>query len=236
MKKKYLTCLIFLAVGSLFASSALLAQVPKSDLWKNKILYAGGSAGLGPIMGNAGIALGGNINPLQLDWQMTRFLALGSGFDLYLAPKTKHTALKQTDPGSGIMETYVGMEARMLFPLQLRLTFRPGVFSFELGGGIYAAPVRIITMVERTNDNGYTVSESYGKNLFSAERSNPFGFIASGSFGFKAGQGILFLDVGYLRDFSEVTIKFNDEKIGKHLWNMLAINIGYKYGFFNRGT
>ena len=233
MKKRYFGCLIFLVMGITFTSSDLFAQVPESDLWKNKILYVGGSAGLGPIMGQGGTNLGGNLSPLKLDWQMTRFLSLGTGLNFYFAPKAKHTALKQTDPGSGILETYTGMETHIIFPLLLQFAYRPGVFSIEIGGGIYVAPVTMNTMVERTNDNGYTFSESYGKNLFSAERNNPFGFVASGSFGVKVGQGILFMDLNFMRDFSEITVKFNDEKIGRHLWNMLALNIGYKYGFFN---
>ena len=90
------------------------------------------------------------------------------------------------------------------------------------------------TTVERTNDNGYTVGEGYGKNLFTADHDNLFGFIVSGSFGVKAGKGILFLDLSYLRDFSELTVNFKGEKIGQHLWNLFAVNIGYKHGFFAR--
>lgn len=230
MKKICFICvLVFLATGSIFA------QVPQSDMWKNKILYVGGSGGLGPIMGPDGISLGGNLSPIQLNWQITNFLALGSGLNFYFGPKTKHTALKQTDPASGIMETYGGMETHIVFPLLVEFTYRPRIFSIEIGGGLYAAPVAINTTVERTNDNGYTVSEGYGKNLFRASRNNPFGFIVSGSFGVKIGQGILFLDVNYLRDFSEITVKFSDdEKTGSHLWNMATFGIGYKYGFFNR--
>ena len=40
------------------------------------------------------------------------------------------------------------------------------------------------------------------------------------------------MNMRYLRDFSEVTVKFKDDKTGSHLWNMIGFNIGYKYGFF----
>ena len=213
-------------------TAGVFAQVPQSELWKNKILYLGISGGLGPIWEPDGSVLGGNISPLQLDWQMTKFLALGTGLNFYFSPKTKYTAPKQTDPDSGILETYGGMETHIVFPLTLEFTYRPGIFSIEAGGGLYVAPVTINTTVERTNDNAYTTSEAYGRNLFSIDRGNPFGFLVSGSFGARVGQGILFFDVRYLRDFSELTVKFNDKKIGDHLWNMLAFNIGYKYGFF----
>ena len=133
------------------------------------------------------------------------------------------------------MKTYGGMEAHILFPLQLKYTLRPGIFSVELGAGAYAAPVAINTSVERTNDNGYIVSEGYGKKLFSSERKTPFGFCASGVFGAKVWQGILFLDVSYFRDFSETTVFFNDQKAGHHLWNTFVFQIGYKYGFFGAG-
>jgi hypothetical protein len=214
-------------------TGSIFAQVPESELWKNKILYIGGSFGLGPVTGPDGTVLGGNLSPIQLDWQITKFFSLGSGLNFYFAPKIKYTALKQTDPDSGILETYAGMETHILFPLLLQFTYRPGIFSIELGGGLYAAPVVMNTTVERTNDNGYVVGEAYGKNLFSVDRNNPFGFVVSGSFGVKVGQGILFLDLSYLRDFSDITIKFKDEKAGHHLWNMFAVNIGFKYGFFD---
>ena len=215
------------------ATASVFAEVPQDELWKNKVLYIGGSVGLGPVFGPDGTVLGGALSPLQIDWQMTRFLSLGTGLNFYFSPQGEYNAPKQTDPGSGIKETYGGMETHILFPLLLKYTYRPGIFSFEIGGGAYVAPAVMNTTVKRTNDNGYTVSEGYGKNLFSAGRNNPFGFVAAGSFGVKVWQGILFLDVRYLMDFSETTVKFNGEKIGSHNWNMLAFSIGYKYGFFN---
>ena len=225
MKKPGIVCVILFVSGSIFAQTQ-----QDSDF----LIYIGGKAGLGPVFGQDGTVLGGNISPLQIDWQMTEFLGLGTGMGFYFAPVIKHTAPKQTDPGSGIMETYVGMETHIVFPLVLHYTYRPGILSFELGGGLYVAPVVMNTSVERTNDNGYTVGEGYGKNLFSAEKDNPFGFIVSGSCGVKIGRGIIFFDTSYLRDFSEVTVKFKDEKAGHHLWNMLAFNIGYKHGFFSK--
>jgi hypothetical protein len=220
MKKRNVICILFFVAGSIFA------QTPQ--------LYIGGKAGLGPVFGSDGTVLGGNINPIQIDWQINKFLALGTGMGFYFGPETKYTAPQQTDPGSGIMETYSGMETHMVFPLFLKATFRPSVFLIELGGGVYVAPVLMNTRVERTNENGYTVAEGYGKNLFSAKANNPFGFSASGSFGVKVGRGIIFLDLSYLRDFSEVTVIFNDEKIGNHIWNILAINIGYKHGLLSK--
>ena len=233
MKERYLACLFFMAAGFVAVPSALSAQVPQGEQWKNKVLYAGGSFGLGPIMGPDGTILGGNLNPLQLDWQITGFFSIGSGLHFYFAPQSKYTAVKQTDPDSGILETYAGMETHIVFPLLMALTFRPGNFSVEIGGGPYVAPVAMNTTVERTNDNGYTVAEAYGKNLFTADRNNPFGFFATGSFGIKAGQGILFLDLRYLRDFSQITVQFKDSVIGQHLWSIFSVNVGYKYGFFN---
>ena len=230
MKKRVyiLTFLMIALTGSLFA------QISQEDIWKNKRLYLGGSFGLGPIIGSDGTVLGGNLSPLQLNWQMTKYLSLGTGLNFYFGPQTKYTALKQTDPSSGMLETYSGMETHIVFPLVLEATFRPNIFSTEFGGGLYIAPVVMNTTVERTNDNGYTISEGYGKNLFTADSSNPFGFIATSSFGVKVGQGILFLNMRYLRDFSEVTIKFKDENIGRHLWHTVGFNIGYKYGFFSK--
>jgi hypothetical protein len=222
-----LICLLFAFTGKTFG------QASDSDLWKNKVLYVGGSWGLGPIIGPDGTVLGGNLTPVQLDWQMTKFLALETKMSFYFGPQAKHTASKETDPGSGITEIYSGTETHIVFPLLLKLTLKPGIFSFDLGGGFYVAPAVMNTAVERTNDNGYTVSEAYGKNLFKLERDNPFGLIAAGSAGVKAGQGILFLDVSYLRDFSRTTIKFKDKNIGQHLWNTLAIDIGFKYGFLD---
>ncbi|MCL2138262.1 MAG: hypothetical protein FWH41_01895 [Treponema sp.] len=227
--KKIITAFILAAA----AAGSVLAQVPQEDLWKNKALYAGASAGLGAILGPDGTVLGGSLSPLRLDWQAAKYFSLGTGLNFYFAPRSKYTAPKQTDPESGIMETYAGMETHILFPLLFNFTYRPGIFSVEIGGGPYVAPVTMNTTVERTNDNGYTVNEGYGKNLFTAESGNPFGFIVNGSFGVNVGRGILFLDIGYLRDFSRTTVKFKDEKIGDHLWNILAFNIGYKYGFFN---
>ena len=227
MKKAFLVFAIFIAVGSVYA------QVPNDDLWKNKVLYIGLSGGLGAVMGEDGTVLGGKLSPLQLDVQVTKYLAIGSAIDFYFGPKTRYTAPKQTDPDSGIMETYSGMETHILFPLLVQATWKPGIFSLGLGGGIYAAPVTMNTTVERTNDNGYTVSEGYGKRLFSVEKRNPLGFTVSGSFGVKAGPGIFFLNASYLRDFAEVSVKFNDINTGSHLWSMLSFNLGYKYGFIN---
>ncbi|WP_010253458.1 hypothetical protein [Treponema primitia] len=220
MKACIIACILLLVTGNIFAQSPQL--------------YIGGKAGLGLITGQGGAVLGGNLNPIQLDWQMTKFFVLGTGMGFYFAPQTNQTALKQTDPGSGIMETYAGMETHMVFPLILKANFKPSIFSVEFGGGLYVSPVLMNTTVEKTNNNGYTVSEAYGKKLFSVDHPNPFGLIASGSFGVKIGKGILFLDLSYLRDFSEVTVKFNDENIGHHLWNMLAANIGYKHGILSK--
>ncbi|MCL2138047.1 MAG: hypothetical protein FWH41_00775 [Treponema sp.] len=227
--KRRISLFIFIAIT---VSGSIFAETVQDELWKNKILYLSGSFGLGPIMGPDVTALGGSLNPVQIDWQVTRWLSVGTGINFYFGPQAKYTAPKQTDPNSGIMETYSGVETHILFPLLLKYTLRPKIFSIEIGGGVYAAPVVMSTMVERTNDNGYTTSEAYGKKLFSAKGNNPFGFIVSGGFGVKAGQGIIFMDLRYLRDFSEVTIKFKDEKIGSHLWNMIAVNVGYKIGFF----
>jgi hypothetical protein len=130
------------------------------------------------------------------------------------------------------METYSGMETHIVFPVLLKTIFKKGIYSIELGGGPYVAPVVMNTTVERTNDNGYTVSEGYGKKLFSVAQKNPFGFSVSGGLGITVGRGILFWEISYLMDFSEVTVKFKNEIIGRHHWNMLAFNIGYKYGFF----
>ena len=222
--------LVLLAVS---IAGSIFAQIPQEDLWKNKRLYLGGSFGLGPIMGSDGTVLGGNLTPLQLNWQMAKYLSLGTGLNFYFGPQTKYAAPKQTDPNSGILETYSGMETLIIFPLLIEWTLRPNNFSIEFGGGLYVSPVVMNTTLERTNDNGHTISEGYGKNLFTAGRNNPFGFIATSSFGVKIGRGILFLNVRYLRDFSEITVKFNDIKIGSHLWNMIRFNIGYKYGFFS---
>jgi len=220
MKKRIIACILFLAASTIFA------QIPQ--------LYIGGQAGLGPIMGPNGTVLSGNLNPIKLSWQVIQHLALETGMGFYFGPETKYTALKQTDPDSGIMETYSGMETHLIFPLLVKATFRPGIFLLEFGGGAYVAPVLMNTRVERTNDNGYTVAEGYGKNLFSVNSNNPFGFIVSTGFGVRIGRGVIFLDIGYLRDFSEVTVKFKDEEIGNHLWNIHAINIGYKHGFLSK--
>lgn len=225
--KKYFVCIFFMLASTIFGQTSQL------DHWKNKMLYVGGSWGLGPTTGPDGIILGGNLNPVQFDWQMTKFFALRTGLNFYFSPQIRHTAPKATEPDSGIIETYAGTEAHIVFPLLLKLTLRPGIFSFDAGGGFYASPVSMNTTIEHTNDNGYTIAEAYGKNLFSVDSANPFGFIVGGSAGVTVGQGILFLDVSYLSDFSEVTIKFNDENIGRHLWNTMAIDIGFKYGFFN---
>ena len=210
---------MFLTAGSIFA------YTPQ--------FYVGGRVGMGPVFGSDGTVLGGNLNPIQFDWQVTRFLALGTGIGFYFDPGKKYTALRQTDLNAGITETYSNMEIHMVFPLLVKATFGFGIFLFEFGGGVYAAPVLMSTMVERTNDNGYTIAESYGKNLFSSEINVPFGVISSGIFGVRVGRGVIFLDLSYLRDFSEVTVKFNDEKIGNHLWNTFAVNIGYKHGFLS---
>ena len=220
MKKDAVACILFFAVGSIFA--------------QNSQLYIGGKAGLGPVFGSGGTVLGGNLSLFLVDWQITDFLAIGSGLNFYFTPETKYTAPQQTNPGSGIMETYACMETHILFPVILKYTYRPDIFSLEFGGGLYVAPVVMNTTVERTNDNGYTVGEGYGKNLFFAEQHNPFGFVVTGSFGVKIGKGIIFSDISYLRDFSEITVKFKDVKLGNHLWNILAFNVGYKHGFFQR--
>jgi len=217
MKAKILTIFLFLAAGNIFA------QTPQ--------LYIGGRAGMGPIFGSDGTVLGGNLNPIQVNWQVTEFLALETGMGFYFGPETKYTALKQTDPNAGIFETYSGMETHMVFPLLGKATFNSGIFLYEFGGGIYVAPVLMNTRVERTNENGYSVAESYGKNLFSAEINTPFGVMVSCTFGVKVGRGVIFMDLGYLRDFSEVTVKFNEEKIGNHLCSTFTVNIGYKHGF-----
>jgi len=224
---------VFVLVFMIAMTGSIFAQVLPDDLWKSKRLYIGGSFGLGPIIGSDGTVLGGNLSPLQVNWQMTKLLALGTGMNFYFGPQSKYTAPKQTDPNSGLLETYNGMETHIIFPLLLEATFRPSIFSIEFGGGLYVAPVVMNTTVERTNDNGYTISEGYGKNLFTSDSNNPFGFIVTSSFGVKVGKGILFLNMRYLRDFSEVTVKFNNQKIGSHLWNMVGFNIGYKYGFFS---
>ena len=226
--KKYILVIVLCTIT---AMGKIFAQVPQEELWKNKVFYVGGSAGLGPIFGPDGTVLGGNLSLPQFNWQIKPFLALGTGLNFYFAPKTYYTAPKQTDPDSGILETYAGLETHILFPLFLEFTYRPSIFSIEVGGGLYAAHVTMNTTVERTNDNGYTVSEGYGKDLFKAERNNPFGFIARAGFGVNVGPGILFLDTRYLLDFSEITVKFRDEKAGYHHWNMLAFNLGYTYGF-----
>ena len=220
MKKNYFVFLFVFAAGICFAQS------PR--------FYIGGRAGLGPVMGNDGTSVGGNLNPLQFDWQINKYLVLETGLGFYFSPQMKHTALKQTDTASGLMETYAGMETHIVFPLLLKAGFRPGIFSIELGGGLYAAPVAMNTTVERTNNNGFTVSEAYGKKLFSARRNNPFGFAASASLGVKAGRGIIFFDLSWLREFSELSVYFNDHFLGSHLWNIFAFNIGFKYGFFSK--
>ena len=99
--KKGISIFILVAIA---AMGSVDAQVPQNELWKNKVLYVGGSWGLGPIFGPDGTVLGGNLSPIQLDWQMTKFLSFGAGLHFYFGPQINHTAPKQTNPGSGIME------------------------------------------------------------------------------------------------------------------------------------
>ncbi|MCL2879941.1 MAG: hypothetical protein FWF29_06840, partial [Treponema sp.] len=110
MKKASVLIFLLCMAGSVFA------QVPR--------IYIGGRAGMGPVFGQDGTVLGGNLNPVQFDWQIAKFLALGTGIGFYFGPETKHNAPQQTDPGSGIIETYSGTETHMVFPLVVKATFR----------------------------------------------------------------------------------------------------------------
>jgi len=65
----------------------LFAQTPQ--------LYIGGKFGLSPTMLSDGVVLGGNLNPIQIDWQPTESLALETGMGFYFGPQTKHNALKK---------------------------------------------------------------------------------------------------------------------------------------------
>jgi hypothetical protein len=125
----------------------------------------------------------------------------------------------------------------MLFPLLVKLNFRPGDFRFSPYGGLYAyAPLGSVDY-SRYPEKERADEEDQEKvsSSFSWSSPVPLGFSAGFEVARKVGPGILTADLRYLADFSDITVRDSvtnvDESETVYKRSMLSFIIGYSFGF-----
>jgi hypothetical protein len=120
----------------------------------------------------------------------------------------------------------------MLFPVLVKLSFRPGSFRFSPYGGLFFfAPLGEVSY------SRYPERADGGEGSFSWSSAAPLGF----SFGFevarKLGPGIISADIRYSTDFGNITIHDSVTNPGKsetvYKRNMLSFIIGYSFGLMD---
>jgi hypothetical protein len=115
----------------------------------------------------------------------------------------------------------------MLFPILLKLNFRPGSFRFSPYGGIFVfAP---------TGKAEYSRHPDGDEGSFSWSPAAPFGFSIGFEAARKLGPGILSADIRYLGDFSNITVRDSVTRIDGsetvYKRSMLSFVLGYSFGF-----
>jgi hypothetical protein len=111
----------------------------------------------------------------------------------------------------------------LIFPVFLKLNFRPGIFRLAPYGGFFAfAPLG------KTSYRGNPGGE---EDRFSRSTSAPFGLTAGFEIATKLGPGIILADIRYAGDFGETTI--NDDAGTNYKRNLVSFTVGYALGFIN---
>jgi hypothetical protein len=226
--KKYLLCVALIMYGGIcFAQTTILP----GELWKHKRFYmglrAGGSVHSYDTQGTA--YSGSNVkNSVSFDGavhfalQLTELFALQT--ELAITEDSAEVHRKnETRAAFGVPQylyntTYTFTQRSLLLPLLAKATFRPGRLSLAGFGGMYASVP--LNKLER-RDSFHNESES-------ASSAIRMGLAIGGSAGIALADGVLFLDVRYLRDLGNS--RFNTDIYKR---NMLSIGIGIEMGFLS---
>ncbi|MDR0706974.1 MAG: hypothetical protein LBF60_03725, partial [Treponema sp.] len=111
----------------------------------------------------------------------------------------------------------------LIFPVFVKLNFRPGIFRLAPYGGLFAFAPLGKTMY-RGNPGG-------DEDDFSRSASAPLGFIAGFEVATRLGPGIILADIRYSGDFGKTTI--HDAAETGYKRGMFSFTIGYAFGFIN---
>jgi hypothetical protein len=111
----------------------------------------------------------------------------------------------------------------LLFPVLVKLNFRPGSFRLAPYGGIFAfVPL---------GDTTYRSYPEEEEDSFSWSAAVPLGFSAGFEIARKLGPGMIIADIRYSGDFSKITV--HDAVETSYKRGMLSFTMGYAFGFIS---
>jgi hypothetical protein len=234
--KKYLACLFLFFViegtrGFAQEAPAQLDFLPAhatyspEEAWKYKRLYLGmrpaGSVHFYDTRGTqySGVSAQREISldfAMQAAVQLYEFFAVQT--ELMVTEDAAVISLRDQQATSYKYNTdYVFRSRSLIVPLLAKATLRPGMFSLAGFGGLYVSFP--ISQVERYSSFSADSRFEDGRPLF--------GFTVGGSAGLGSRDGILFLDIRYMRDFGKT--RFEGNAYGR---SMVSVGIGFEVGLF----
>jgi hypothetical protein len=121
----------------------------------------------------------------------------------------------------------------LLFPLLVKLNFRPGSFRIAPYGGIFA-----YVPLSKSTYHRYPGGE---EDSFSWSAAVPLGFSAGFEVARKLGPGMILADIRYSGDFTDITVHDggltpSTQQSGRdtsYKRSMLSVTIGYAFGFID---
>jgi hypothetical protein len=196
-------------------------MVNAGEAWSNKWLYFGARAGVSPRFYTLSDDISGDVESPGISFEAGVHFALQIIRPLAVQIEALYTADKVAYSGDGYEATFESMS--LMFPVLLKLTFRPGNFLIAaFGGGYYALPLGELK----------TTSTIDGEGSFDA--SIPLGLIGGLNFGLKLGPGVLFLDARYARELGNTSIDDGKGKLAIYSRGMASFTLGYEIGIITR--
>jgi hypothetical protein len=218
-----------LCVFLFFQAAACFAQtVSPDEEWKHKRIYLGMRAGVSPRSYDAP---GAGKNAISFDGSMQIAVQLNDLFAIQteliltedrMDSSRENEAVTAADgtPVYLFNTTYTYSSRSLIVPLLAKMTFRPGPVSLAGFSGMYFSLP--ITTIER-HDSFHRKSEFASGGVL-------LGFAVGGSFGIALDDGVLFLDLRYMKDLGAVRFQGRDA----YTRGMVSIGIGVEMGILGR--
>jgi hypothetical protein len=235
--KKYLIALLFVIWGvCAFAqenppesgSASSRAAYFSEEAWKHKRLYLGlRPAGTmhfydtrGTLYEDVGAATTVSFDAaMQAALQLYEFFAVQT--ELIVTEDLATVSVKdQAAAGGGYVYNtdYTFRSRSLLVPLLAKATWRPGTFSLAGFAGLYVS----LPLGQMERYSSFAAASRF------ADPGTRLGFTVGGSAGLGSRDGIVFLDVRYMRDFTAA--RFEGDVYGR---SMVSIGMGFELGLID---
>ncbi|MDR0455753.1 MAG: hypothetical protein LBH20_03605 [Treponema sp.] len=228
-----------------------------NDAWKNYRIYLGLRSGIGFNL-DPGFEFSAPVSNKVYNINCSEFLGIGAAYIAvqladFIAIQgeaiyNNHYLSAHPRDASFSREEYVARfnYNSLIIPVMTKFTFRPGIFNMAGLAGIYFnIPLGDATVTAPTG----SVDKDIGDIIIKSKIELSPGFMAGINLGIGGGTGGVFLDLRYMYDFKETSIKsinFMDIDVELGAFNKLftdvfarskfLLTIGYEFGFGNRNN